>query len=264
VGLTFQTGAESDTTFDTSIGSSTARDIGVQKDVDPTSAEGQGVRSGDFDSSQAPSAGDATASTQTVNGDTQLADGVEGGTFEVTVSDDGTAGDSGVTVDVEGSNGQEELGQSLDLSTGSNTFNLEGTDIQLTAGDLGFSDDSPVQDGPKTFEIRVEDTTDIGDRVAFEGGDEARNVIDDVQSAIGQVSGELSDLGAAQNRLSFKESNLETTKTNLSAAQSRIEDADFAKEQTQVAKLQVQQQSGTAQLAQANAAGQSVLSLLQG
>jgi flagellin len=51
--------------------------------------------------------------------------------------------------------------------------------------------------------------------------------------------------------------------TNLQAAQSRIQDADFAKEQTQAAKLQVQQQSGTAQLAQANAAGQSVLSLLQ-
>ncbi|WP_341481457.1 flagellin [Salinibacter ruber] len=50
---------------------------------------------------------------------------------------------------------------------------------------------------------------------------------------------------------------------NRNVAQSRIQDADFAKEQTQAAKLQVQQQSGTAQLAQANAAGQSVLSLLQ-
>ncbi|MCS3696434.1 flagellin [Salinibacter ruber] len=83
-----------------------------------------------------------------------------------------------------------------------------------------------------------------------------------IDNAIDTVSSELSDIGATQNRLSFKQENLETSTKNLDSAQSQIQDADLAKEQTQVAKLQVLQQSGTAQLAQANAASQSVLSLL--
>jgi flagellin len=50
---------------------------------------------------------------------------------------------------------------------------------------------------------------------------------------------------------------------NQSAAQSRIEDTDFAVESANLAKAQVLQQAGTAMLAQANASGQSVLSLLK-
>ncbi|MCS3704044.1 flagellin-like hook-associated protein FlgL [Salinibacter ruber] len=117
--------------------------------------------------------------------------------------------------------------------------------------------------GSKDFSVQVRDSENIGSRLQGGSSDEAREIINDVDSAINSLTSQLSDLGASQNRLSFKESNLETSQTNLQAAQSRIQDADFAKEQTQAAKLQVQQQSGTAQLAQANAAGQSVLSLLQ-
>jgi flagellin len=51
---------------------------------------------------------------------------------------------------------------------------------------------------------------------------------------------------------------------NYEAARSRIEDADFAKEQMEIVKLQILQQTGTASLAQANAAPQSVLSLFGG
>ncbi|MBB4090316.1 flagellin-like hook-associated protein FlgL [Salinibacter ruber] len=76
------------------------------------------------------------------------------------------------------------------------------------------------------------------------------------------MTDQLAGIGDAQNRLDFKEGNLETTQTNLESAQSQIEDADFAKEQTRAAKLQILQQTGTAQLAQANAASQSVLSLV--
>jgi flagellin len=128
--------------------------------------------------------------------------------------------------------------------------------LNITTGQIGSGE-------TKSFTVEVRDNQDIGTRLEGGSADEARNIIDDVDSAIDGLTSQLSDLGASQNRLSFKESNLETSQTNLNAAQSRIEDADFAREQTQVAKLQVQQQSGTAQLAQANAAGQSVLSLLQ-
>jgi len=57
--------------------------------------------------------------------------------------------------------------------------------------------------------------------------------------------------------------NLMNRAENQSAAQSRIEDADFAVESANLAKAQVLQQAGTAMLAQANASGQGVLSLLK-
>jgi flagellin len=94
--------------------------------------------------------------------------------------------------------------------------------------------------------------------------DSAQEAISTVDSGISSVTDQLASIGDAQTRLDFKEGNLETTRTNLESARSQIEDADFAREQTRVAKLQILQQTGTAQLAQANAASQSVLSLVGG
>ena len=47
------------------------------------------------------------------------------------------------------------------------------------------------------------------------------------------------------------------------SARSRIEDADFAAESARLAKAQVLQQTGTAMLAQANAAPQLALQLIR-
>jgi flagellin len=58
-------------------------------------------------------------------------------------------------------------------------------------------------------------------------------------------------------------SNMMSRSENTAAAQSRIEDTDYAVESANLAKSQVLQQAGTAMLAQANASGQSVLSLLK-
>jgi flagellin len=141
---------------------------------------------------------------------------------------------------------------SLEFQTGaekSETFKTEIGDVK--ADNLGASGNE-IGDGSGDFNFDL--TTASGNS----------NAIDAVNVAIDDVASELSDLGATQNRLSFKQENLETSTKNLDSAQSQIEDADFAREQTEVAKLQVLQQTGTAQLAQANAAGQSVLSLLGG
>jgi flagellin len=46
-------------------------------------------------------------------------------------------------------------------------------------------------------------------------------------------------------------------------ARSRIEDADFAAESARLAKAQVLQQTGTAMLAQANAASQLAIQLIR-
>ena len=72
-----------------------------------------------------------------------------------------------------------------------------------------------------------------------------------------------SNLGAVQNRLESAVSNLGVTQENLSASESRIRDVDVAQEMVNFTRLQILSQSGTAMLAQANQAPQSVLSLLR-
>jgi flagellin len=92
------------------------------------------------------------------------------------------------------------------------------------------------------------------------GAQEAIEVID---TALEQINSTRGDLGAVSNRLDFTVNNLSNVSENVAAARSRIEDADFAKESAALSRAQVLQQAGTAMLAQANAAPQQVLSLLQ-
>ncbi len=70
-------------------------------------------------------------------------------------------------------------------------------------------------------------------------------------------------LGADQNRFQSTISNLQVTTENLSASESRIRDTDMASEMVNFTKDQILLQAGTAMLAQANAAPQTVLQLLQ-
>lgn len=91
----------------------------------------------------------------------------------------------------------------------------------------------------------------------------AQKAIDVIDNALDQVSDTRSELGAVNNRLDFTINNLSNVAENASAARSRIEDADFAAESANLSRAQVLQQAGTAMLAQANAAPQQVLSLLQ-
>ena len=160
-------------------------------------------------------------------------------------------------------------------NTSFNDKNLLNGDVSGSSNALTFQTGAEKSE---TFETEIgnslakkvgDGTNKIGDgsgnfNFDLTTGSGNTNALKAVDGAVDDVASELSDLGATQNRLSFKQENLETSTTNLNSAKSQIEDADFAQEQTQVAKLQVLQQTGTAQLAQANAAGQSVLSLLGG
>ena len=84
-----------------------------------------------------------------------------------------------------------------------------------------------------------------------------------IDTAITSVSNARSDLGAIQNRLEHAVANLGVYQENLSASESRIRDVDVASEMVNFTRLQILSQSGTAMLAQANQAPQSVLSLLR-
>ncbi len=84
-----------------------------------------------------------------------------------------------------------------------------------------------------------------------------------IDSAMAVVNNSIRSIGSIQARLTTKETTLSTAITNTEAAKSRILDADLAKEQLEVTKFQILQQTALVMLAQANAAPQNVLQLLQ-
>jgi len=91
----------------------------------------------------------------------------------------------------------------------------------------------------------------------------ATDALATISAAIEQVAGQRASYGALQNRLEYTVSNLMNVAEWTNAARSRIEDADFAAESARLAKAQVLQQTGTAMLAQANAASQLALQLVK-
>lgn len=91
----------------------------------------------------------------------------------------------------------------------------------------------------------------------------ANTTIGRVDAALTSVSDLRSTFGAIQNRFESTIANLTAVSENLAASRSRIQDADFAAETAALTRAQILQQAGTAILAQANAAPQTVLALLQ-
>jgi flagellin len=86
--------------------------------------------------------------------------------------------------------------------------------------------------------------------------------IDTLTTAIQNLATLRSQNGSEQVRLTFAADMLAVNKTNLEAANGRITDVDIASESANLARLNILQQAGTAMLAQANQANQSVLRLL--
>jgi flagellin len=84
-----------------------------------------------------------------------------------------------------------------------------------------------------------------------------------VDGALDEVSNDRGQLGAVQNRFQATISNLQVTTQNLSSSESSIVDTDMSLEMVNFTKDQILLQAGTAMLAQANAAPQTILKLLQ-
>jgi flagellin len=84
-----------------------------------------------------------------------------------------------------------------------------------------------------------------------------------IGAAIAQLGNVQSRVGAGQNILNYAINLANSQITNFSAAESGIKDANVATEAANLTKAQVIQQASVAALAQANAAPQSLLKLLQ-
>jgi flagellin len=102
----------------------------------------------------------------------------------------------------------------------------------------------------------------LGTSLSVGTADAARSAITMIDTMLDRVSSTRSDFGSIQNRFESVVRNLQNVSENLAASRSRIQDADFAAETAALTRNQILQQAGVAMLSQANAAPQSVLSLL--
>jgi len=143
----------------------------------------------------------------------------------------------------------ESLGDEIDNIFDNTKFN--GFKVLTTSAKIVISDD-----GSTALTIGETDTTDIK-------GLGSNSTVGDIETAIKNVNKARATYGAKQNRLESTVRNLKTTAENLQAAESRIRDTDMAEEMSNFTKYSILIQAGTAMLAQANMAPQSVLALLR-
>jgi flagellin len=150
----------------------------------------------------------------------------------------------------------QATGYAANASTNSGTVSLSATDNIVVTGDgvnLGFA-------AANTTIAR--DTTTLSSQ-NVQTVSAANSTIQRIDSALTTISSLRSALGAIQSRFESVVTSLQTASENLSSSRSRIQDADFAAETANLTRAQILQQAGTAILAQANSAPQSVLKLLQ-
>ena len=119
------------------------------------------------------------------------------------------------------------------------------------------------QVGANDGETIVVSFADLSAAVGTVYSDMAGASLSDIDAAIDAVTSLRSGFGAVQNRLEHALAVTGVYQENLTSAESRIRDVDMAEEMVELTKNQILQQAGTAMLAQANQAPQSVLNLLR-
>ena len=121
------------------------------------------------------------------------------------------------------------------------------------------------EDGGQSVDITAAALGDIYDDISsvdISSNSGAQAAVTTITAAIESLATLRATNGSEQSRLTFAADMLAVNKTNLEAANGRITDVDIASESSNLARLNILQQAGTAMLAQANQANQSVLRLL--
>jgi flagellin len=168
-----------------------------------------------------------------------------------------------------------QLKGQLNLMVGEEFNGISLFDNGVSAGSAGMDVASTLtvvtsHDGDQTVGITQVDLEFISASVGTASGDGmdissnagAQTAVDTIQTAIQNLATLRANNGAEQSRLTFAADMLAVNKTNLEAANSRIIDVDVAEESTKLARFNILQQAGTAMLAQANQATQSILRLI--
>jgi flagellin len=157
---------------------------------------------------------------------------------------------------------QSEVNQLEDeISRIGDQVQFNGVQLLSTAGTITF------QVGAMDGQVITVSTVSLGSAVsanAYALTSLGTTDIQEIDTAINNISAQRAEFGAVQNRLDHTLANLATYHENLVASESRVRDADMAQEMVDFTKLQILQQAGTTMLAQANQVPQSVLTLLRG
>lgn len=164
----------------------------------------------------------------------------------------------------------DKFGITINTDTSVTATSLDTKTVIITAGSSGGSfmvGSSGAYSGNDNITLSKFDLTlaTLGinsDSLATAAG--AKTALTNIDAALAVVAGVQGDIGAAQNRIGYAQDNLKTTIQNYAAAESVIRDVDMAEEMTKFTKNNILAQAGTAMLAQANQAGQGVLTLLRG
>jgi len=144
------------------------------------------------------------------------------------------------------------------------TMQTEGITLQVGANS---SDDNTIAADKSIFEsVKFSALTGIADVKTFDistmDADALADAIDNLDSALDNVTARKSTIGSVQNRLDSALATLTTQYTNLSSAKSIITDADVAAEASNFTQQSILQQVSTSLLAQANQAPGIALSLV--
>ena len=160
-------------------------------------------------------------------------------------------------------------GASVSNATGNySDGDLDGTTIVVDSSTGGSFQVGPDDGVNNRIEVGIQDMRASGtilnlNTTAVGTLDSSRAAITDIDQAIFKVSNQRGDLGAYMNRLAFTISFTENEIENIQNSEASISDADVAAEVTAFTRAQILSQAATSMLAQANAAPQSALSLLQ-
>lgn len=146
--------------------------------------------------------------------------------------------------------GSDDL--TLDIQAGANTTNVVTLRSKAFDGQILFGSGASTYDATSTTQA-----LDVSDSA------KASTTMDNIDSALAQVTAVRAEFGAGQNRLQSVVNNLTDNVTNLSDARSRILDTDYSAETTAMAKAQILAQASTAMISQANQNQQNVLTLLK-
>ena len=180
-----------------------------------------------------------------------------------------------------------QTNSSGDRSNLNEEFRQLASEVERTIGSTKFNGQAVLAGSAGSLEFQIGAGTNANDRITVTTTDlssaaaitnvtsssavissstaaDIRTVINNIDTALDTVNTQRATYGAIQNRFEAVIGNLQVAAENQAAARSRIMDADFAKETAALTRAQILQQAGTAMLAQANAAPQSVLSLLRG
>ena len=167
--------------------------------------------------------------------------------------------------------GVDETGGTKDATTltdaaGTDTGTVTGF-VTLTSNNAFSAKSSVADSAGSIFEAAAATATTSTESnlttVSISTAAGAVSALEVLDGAIASLSAERAAVGATQNRFQSVVSNLSLASQNATSARSAIVDADFAAETAALTRGQILQQAGIAVLAQANAAPQNVLALLQ-